>query len=216
VSARERWFPQDPSPSARRLRKHALAEEVRGLIGDVLMLDVEAADDEALAEAEERIALARKAFAALPDIRHVALHLAPHDNSLFERSPVTGRSNAQAAPLVLEFEGDLTRGHATYGETFEGPPGLVHGGYVIAAFDDLLGVAQAASGIAGFTGTLTVRLHAGTPLHRRIDYEAGVTSVSGRKVVAWGKAYLDGSLLAEATGLFIAPRDGHARFYPQP
>ena len=216
MSSRERWFPPDPAPSARRLRKHALADEVRGLTGDVLMLDVEAADDEALAEAEERIALARKAFAALPDIRHLALHLAPHDSSLFERSPVTGRSNAQAAPLVMEFEGDLTRGHATYGETFEGPPGLVHGGYVIAAFDDLLGVAQAASGIAGFTGTLTVRLHAGTPLHRRIEYEAGVTSVSGRKVTAWGKAFLDGTLLAEAMGLFIEPRGGHPQFLTEP
>ena len=206
---RQRWFPQDPPPSPRRLRKHALAEQVRGLIADVLMLDVEGADEATLAEAEERIALARKAFGEMPDIRHLGLHVAPDDNSLFERSPLTGRSNARAAPLVMEFDGDRTTGYATYGETFEGPPGLVHGGYVIAAFDDLLGVAQAASGVAGFTGTLTVRLSAGTPLHRRIDYEAGVRSVSGRKVIAWGKSYLDGQLLAEAEGIFIEPRGGH-------
>jgi len=85
----------------------------------------------------------------------------------------------------------------------------VHGGYVISAFDDLLGVAQAASGVAGFTGTLSVRLHAGTPLHRRIDYEAGVASQEGSKVVAWGKSYLEGQLLAEAEGVFIEPRSGH-------
>jgi hypothetical protein len=85
----------------------------------------------------------------------------------------------------------------------------VHGGYVISAFDDLLGVAQAASGTAGFTGTLSVRLHAGTPLNQRIDYEAGVTSHQGRKVIAWGKSYADGRLLAEAEGIFIEPRGGH-------
>jgi hypothetical protein len=205
----EVWFPQDPAPSERRQRKHALAEQVRGLIDDVLMLDVEQVGDDELAKVEERLADAREAFTGLADIRSVGLHLAPHDNSLFERSPLSGRSNALAVPLVLEFEGLTTRGNATYPDYYEGPPGLVHGGYVISAFDDLLGVAQAASGIAGFTGTLTVKLLGGTPLNRRIDYEAGVRSVSGRKVVAWGTATLDGVVLAEAEGIFIEPRGGH-------
>ena len=115
---------------------------------------------------------------------------------------------ALAAPLVLEFDGDRTLGHATYGEAYEGPPGSVHGGYVISAFDDLLGVAQAASGTAGFTGTLSVRLVARTPLHERIDYEAEVSSHSGRKVVVSGRSSLRGETLAEATGIFIAPKQG--------
>jgi hypothetical protein len=209
TDARERWFPEEPPPSARRTRKHALAEELRGLIGDVLMLDVEAVGEAQLAEVEERIALARKAFTGLPDVRDVGLHLAGDDASLFERSPLSGRANALAAPLTLEFDGARTLGHATYGEVYEGPPGLVHGGCVMAAFDDLLGVAQAASGVAGLTGTLEVRLRRGTPLHRRIDYEAGVLEQRGRKVVAWGTSYLDGEVVAEATGIFIEPRGGH-------
>jgi hypothetical protein len=173
------------------------------------MLDVEDADEAALSEAEERLALAHKAFAVMPDLRERGPHYHPVDNSLFERSPLTGRSNALAAPLTLEFDGTTTRGHATYPAHYEGPPGLVHGGYVISAFDDLLGVAQAASGIAGFTGTLSVRLLAGTPLNQRIDYEAGITAHEGRKVIAWGKAFHDGALLAEAEGIFIEPRGGH-------
>ena len=209
TGARERWFPEDPAPSPRRTRKHALADELRGLVGDLLMLDVEAVTEEQLADVEERIALARKAFAGLPDVREVGLHLAGDDASLFERSPLSGRSNALAAPLRMEFVGDEVHGRATYGEHYEGPPGLVHGGYVISAFDDLLGVAQSASGIAGLTGTLEVRLRRGTPLHREIGYQAGVQSVSGRKVVAWGRATLDGEVLAEATGTFIEPRGGH-------
>ena len=208
TTARERWFPEDSPPSSRRQRKHALADDVRALIADVLMLDVEAADEGQLAEAEQRLAAARKALASLPDVRAQGLFVGD-DSSLFERSPLSGRSNAHAAPLTLTFHGDLTRGHATYGEGFEGPPGLVHGGYVISAFDDLLGVAQAASGIAGLTGTLEVKLRGGTPLHQRIDYEAGVLEVKGRKITAWGKSFHDGQLLAEATGIFIEPRGGH-------
>lgn len=203
------WFPVDDAPSPRRLRKHALADEVRALVADVLYLDVEAADEEALTEAESRLTDARKAVSALPDIRGKGgVYGNRGDASLFERSPLSGRCNALAAPLVLEFDGERTLGHATYGEAYEGPPGSVHGGFVISAFDDLLGVAQAASGTAGFTGTLTVRLVARTPLHERIDYEAGVSGRDGRKVTVWGRSSLNGETLAEATGIFIAPREG--------
>jgi hypothetical protein len=203
------WFPADETPSPRRVRKHALADEVRALIADVLYLDVEQVEESALADAEERLAGARKAMASLPDIRGKGGVYGSHgDASLFERSPLSGRCNALAAPLALEFVGERTLGHATYGEPYEGPPGSVHGGFVISAFDDLLGVAQAASGTAGFTGTLTVRLVARTPLHERIDYEAGVQERAGRKVTVWGRSTLNGDLLAEATGIFIAPRGG--------
>jgi acyl-coenzyme A thioesterase PaaI-like protein len=203
------WFPQDPDPSPARVRKHALAEELRGLISDLLYVDPEASSDEALRSAEQALTAARAAVTALPTLRGRNLHITEFDASLFERSPLSGRSNALAAPLVLEFDGPLTFGHATYGDHYEGPPDTVHGGYVISAFDDLLGVAQAASGVAGLTGTLTVRLLRRTPLHRRIDYEAGVRSHEGRKVIAWGRSLLDGEVLAEAEGVFIEPRGGH-------
>lgn len=207
--SRRVWFPVDEDPNPRRLRKHALADEVRALIADVLYLDVENVEEEDLADAEARLGEARKALSALPDIRAKGgVYGNRGDASLFERSPLSGRCNALAAPLVLEFDGDRTLGHATYGEAYEGPPGSVHGGYVISAFDDLLGVAQAASGTAGFTGTLSVRLVARTPLHERIDYEAEVSSHSGRKVVVSGRSSLRGETLAEATGIFIAPKQG--------
>ena len=192
-----------------RLRKHALADQLRGLIADLVMLDVENASAADLDVLEVAYSQAGKAFRAMPDVRDTGLHFSANESSLFERSPLSGRGNAMAAPLVLEFVGDKTFGHATYGEAFEGPPGLVHGGFVISAFDDLLGVAQAASGIAGFTGTLSVKLLGGTPLHREIRYEGGVTERSGRKIIAYGRSYLGDQLLAEATGIFIEPRGGH-------
>jgi acyl-coenzyme A thioesterase PaaI-like protein len=199
----------DDAPSPRRLRKHVLAQELRGLIADVLYLDVEHVNEAELAEAEQLLTQAHKAIAALPDIRGKGgVYGNRGDASLFERSPFSGRCNALATPLTVTYDGDRTLAHATYGEAYEGPPGSVHGGHVIAAFDDLLGVAQAVTGTAGFTGTLSVRLVARTPLHERIDYEAGVESHSGRKVTVWGRSTLRGELLAQATGVFIAPREG--------
>ena len=78
----------------------------------------------------------------------------------------------------------------------------------MSAFDDLLGSAQTASGIAGYTGTLTVKMVRPTPLHERIDYEAGVDRVEGRKIFVWGTADCDGVRLAECEIVFIAPCDG--------
>ena len=204
-----RWFPEQPEPDARRQRKHALADEVRALIGDVLFLDADAADADDLGALEAALADVRAKLAALPDVRATRnTNITEGDGHLFERSPLSGRSNALSAPLTMRFEGASTFAHATFGEAYEGPPGSVHGGHVIAAFDDVLGVAQAASGTAGFTGTLSVKLLARTPLHERIDYEAGVQERSGRKVIAWGRATCKGEVLAEATGIFIAPRTG--------
>jgi acyl-coenzyme A thioesterase PaaI-like protein len=82
----------------------------------------------------------------------------------------------------------------------------LHGGFVAAAFDDLLGFAQMASGQAGYTGRLTVRMRRPTPLNVRVDYEAAVDAVDGRKIVVSGKATVDGTVVAEADCLFVAPR----------
>ncbi|MDT7538516.1 MAG: hypothetical protein QOI82_2101, partial [Actinomycetota bacterium] len=140
------WFPQHPEPSATQRRKQALADALRALTADVLMLDAAAAGEDALAEAERLLHAARTHLAGLADVRsNGGLFASEPDFSLFERSPFSGRCNALATPLTMTFDGQTTHAHATYGDAYEGPRGSVHGGHVIGAFDDILGVAQAAS-----------------------------------------------------------------------
>ena len=100
----------------------------------------------------------------------------------------------------------VTRGWAVWGDAYEGPPGCLHGGFVAAAFDDLMGLAQMASGRAGFTGTLTVKMLKFTPLNQRIDYEAWLDHAEGRKIWCRATARHGDELLGEAEILFIAPR----------
>jgi acyl-CoA thioesterase FadM len=76
---------------------------------------------------------------------------------------------------------------------------------VAAMYDDLLGRSQLA---AGFTGSITVRYRRPTPLNRDLDVRAWVDRVEGRKRWVHGTCHLDGELLTEAEGLFIAPRGG--------
>jgi acyl-coenzyme A thioesterase PaaI-like protein len=125
-----------------------------------------------------------------------------------ERSGISGRSNPLAPPLHLEMVDGITRGWAEYTDAYEGPIRCLHGGFVAAAFDDLMGFAQMASGLAGYTGTLTVKMIRPTPLGKRIDYEAGLDRVEGRKIWCWATSRHGDQLLAEAQIVFIAPKDG--------
>lgn len=68
-----------------------------------------------------------------------------------------GSSHPLAPPIGLRGAGGYVVGEVTYGTQFEGPPGCVHGGFIAAAFDDILGAAQTLSCLAGVTGTLAVR-----------------------------------------------------------
>ena len=187
---RETYALSDPVEDAARARKHRLVHETKRVIEFVAHLDIERADRDAVdALADEAAALADRLERqpSLLERGGLALQDGPQGR-LLERSGISGRSNPLAAPVQWAPDGDILRGWATYGPAYEGPVGCVHGGFVAAAFDDLLGSAQTASGIAGYTGTLTVRMVRPTPLFKRIDYEAGVDRVEGRKIFVWGKA----------------------------
>ena len=126
----------------------------------------------------------------------------PH--AFFDHSPIIGRANPLAPPLDLAVVDDKVVGRARFGSAYEGPPGAVHGGYVAAAFDELLGMAQSLGGKPGMTGTLTVRYRRPHPLHTEIEFEAELVCVEGRKIFTAGRSYAGGELRAEAEGIFIS------------
>jgi acyl-coenzyme A thioesterase PaaI-like protein len=126
-------------------------------------------------------------------------------------SPVSGPNNPIAPPLVMRVieqpDGDHhIEGEITFGPAYEGPPGHCHGGWIAAMFDELLGYVQMKP---GFTAYLTVNYRAPTPLNRTLELRGWIDRVEGRKRFIRGSCSLDGVLLAEADGLFIAPRDNH-------
>jgi acyl-coenzyme A thioesterase PaaI-like protein len=210
IDPHEIYVTGDPDEDAPRARKHALVRETKRAIEDIALLDVSAVDDEELTGLVGDMRAIADRLAPLPSLRaNGGLAMSPYpDSALLERSGIAGRSNPLASPLHMWFEGDKVRGWAVYTDAYEGPAGCLHGGFIAAAFDDLMGFAQMASGRAGYTGTLTVRMRRPTPLNRRLDYEAGVERVEGRKIWVWGKCRDRDELLSEAEIVFISPRDG--------
>ena len=90
---------------------------------------------------------------------------------------------------------------------YQGPPGCVHGGYLAAMFDNLLGVLPyRMTGRKGaFTGRLTVRYRALTPLDTELKLTGWVTDARSRRVTAAGQCYAGDVLTAEAEALFVRP-----------
>lgn len=128
--------------------------------------------------------------------------------ALFDHSPLIGRANPLAPPISVTVEDDRVIGEVTFGAAYEGPPGCVHGGYVAAAFDEVLGAAQSLSGRPGMTGTLTVRYRIPTPLHTPLRFVGECTGVEGRKIFTAGRCFAGDVMTAEAEGIFVSvPRE---------
>ena len=211
LDAHTTYDPHDPVEDRPSATKHALVRSVKRIIELTAHLDVHALDDlESVDGLRAQVDAIADALAPLPSL-HAKGGLGSvggDDGALLERSGISGRSNPLAAPVQWDLTADRALGSAIYSPAYEGPAGHVHGGFVAAAFDDLMGSAQTLSGLAGYTGTLTVKMLRPTPLGKRIDYEAEVDRVEGRKIFVRGTSSCDGMRLAEADIVFIAPRDG--------
>jgi acyl-coenzyme A thioesterase PaaI-like protein len=124
-------------------------------------------------------------------------------DAMFDNSPYMGLSNPLAPPMDISINGEEVTGTVTCGSAYEGPPGHVHGGFIAAMFDDLLGLAQGLSGHHGMTGRLTIHYRSPTPLHTELSLRGWLERADGRKIVCKGTLYAGDTLCAEAEGLFI-------------
>jgi acyl-coenzyme A thioesterase PaaI-like protein len=125
-------------------------------------------------------------------------------NGHAEYSPLIGRANPIAPLMTFTIDPPRVRAEVTFGSAYEGPPGSVHGGLVAAAFDEVMGAAQAITGSPGMTGSLTINYRSPTPLHESLVYEAWTDRIEGRKIFVDATLHAGERLCAEATGLFIS------------
>ncbi len=130
--------------------------------------------------------------------------LAAGHQNFIDFSPCIGELNPLAPPIRVQFgeNGDVI-GTCVYGAAYEGPPGCLHGGFIAAGFDEILGLAQACSGRPGMTGNLNISYRSPTPLGREVRYVGRLDRVEGRKIYTSATLSCDDTLCAEAEGLFI-------------
>jgi len=200
----------------RRREERRLAAAMRDVIE--LLVSTTATEDELAGAATELESLASRlrafpsgqtyrGFAESANAGQEVAGLKPGDPewyAFFDHSPFIGLANPLSPPVELEYSGDKVVGRVTFGSAYEGPPGCVHGGYIAAVFDELLGSAQSLSGVQGMTAHLGIDYRSPTPLHVPLFLEGWLDYREGRKIYAKATLHAQGELTAEASGLFIA------------
>lgn len=193
--------PQDPNDARFRL-----AEATREIIGE---LASSTASSEAFERARDLVVQAASVLSERThgrDYQGAEASLAEHQESgsFLDFSPFIGPLNPLAPPIRIGLDGDVVVGLVTYGDAYEGPPGCVHGGFIAAGFDEVLGFAQSMSNQPGMTGRLEISYRSPTPLHREVRYRVGIDHVDGRKIHARATLHHGETLCAEATAVFIS------------
>ena len=126
-------------------------------------------------------------------------------NAILPYSPVTGRYNAIAPNIDVQFDKASKQITATVtcGRRFEGPPTCLHGGIIAAIYDQILAMCASCNLLAGPTANLSIDYLAPTPLFQELSFTARIDKVEGRKVFIIGECFADQLLCSRAQGLFI-------------
>ncbi len=120
-------------------------------------------------------------------------------------SPVTGEYNPIAPNIDVTFnqESKILSATCIMGRLHEGPPGMVHGGIMSAAFDQLLAMCGTCNQLAGPTATLSIDFLKPTPLYTEIQFHCSIIKQENRKIFIEGESVVNGEITCKASGLFI-------------
>jgi acyl-coenzyme A thioesterase PaaI-like protein len=193
-----------PLPPFASPARGRLAEAIRHLIDATLTLD-QATEEELAAAAQDAERLAQRLSGASPGQRPSGKRARPtssHAEYLL-RSPLVEGFHPIAPPFQYEHRDGRTVGSGYFSAAHEGPPGLVHGGWIALAFDEMLGMVNAFNEHPGMTAILTIKYRRPTPLHCEVHMEAWVDRTDGRRAIARAELRAGNQITAEAEGTFV-------------
>lgn len=130
----------------------------------------------------------------------------PEDGEQFHTypdRPYSGTSSPLGVDLRVMRSGDEVVAHFTLRAAHEGAPGRSHGGIVSAVFDDVFGFVLQLKRLRAFTGELTIRYEAGTPIQRPLQLRARLVGQEGRKLFITGDLWDGETRVATGKSIFI-------------
>lgn len=200
ISASPDHHPRARAASALRRLGHVLMSHDAD---DEMLVDVAVAAERVTAGLEQGRRRARDLEATKRQMFEI--DVADGDRMVhFDECFVSGPFNPLGIAIEVHREGDEAVARVELGAAFEGGPGRSHGGIVAAVFDDVLGYLLTLRRTPGFTGELTVRYLAPTPIGRPLVFRARIVGREGRKLFTVAEATADGTLVATASATFVA------------
>lgn len=150
-----------------------------------------------------------------PRIREFSQFTGGHEGEVPDHSrltshvsrPGSGPGSPHGLEMVVHRRGDRIEAVFILGASHEGAPQRSHGGIVALAFDDAMGFVLNVLKVMAFTGELTIRYHAPTPIRRELVLHAWLDRREGRKLHIVGELrenVPDSPVLASASAVFIA------------
>ncbi len=165
------------------------------------------AEDPDVVRAHELIEQAAELLGARVDPEPFGVRTTTDGRNLTWGNVAIGLRNAIAPPLKIERD---DKGRAStelvLGAPYEGPAGHLHGGMCALLLDHVLSATAHRPEKPAFTGTLTLRYVAPTPLGA-LRVEAWTDSETESKTIARGHILnADGAVTVQAEGIFIRPK----------
>jgi hypothetical protein len=109
-------------------------------------------------------------------------------------------------------DGETASGHVVFPLVYEGPPGLVHGGFLAVFFDCVMQHQNCVTGLSGKTRSLQVTFRRPTPVLTELRFDISRSEVE-RGIPSTARLLLDDEVLCigEATTLALSPEQltGH-------
>ena len=133
-----------------------------------------------------------------------------------DTSFVSGVENPKGMKMVPVIKDRKIYAKYIFEKSFEGGPGLVHGGILSTVLDDMMGYATFTQNLFCVTANLNVNFRAPTPVDKEFELYAWVKEVDGNKVYAESVIQSEDAIHVEADGLFINIGQDGARQYFSP
>jgi len=192
--AETRWtFGVEPLPES--LEFASLTRTVTGLV-----LSLEARHESldrlvaALRSAEAEL---RRLVPANPAPRVGANATAAEGRVYVDHARDIGAFNPCFPLYEIRVDGDRASGTVAFPIAYEGPPGIVHGGFLAVFFDSVIQHHNCEVGMAGKTTALTVNYRRPTPLLTELQFEVE-RSVAERRITSTARLIAGGVVLCDA------------------
>jgi hypothetical protein len=175
-----------------------VAPLLRSVIGSLLSLEqADAAVDRLIGElrsASESLAHRRPADLA----PRIGSHPRPERRVYIDHSRSIGAYNPCFPEYDIEVGGDRAWGTVCFPLAYEGPPGVVHGGFLGLFFDCAIQHHNCDAGVAGKTTSLSLSYDRPTPLLKTLEFEID-RSTAARRITSRARLSIDGTTLCSAT-----------------
>jgi hypothetical protein len=127
----------------------------------------------------------------------VGARATPDQRVYLDHSRAIGEYNPCFPEYEISVEGESAHGTVSFPLAYEGPPGLVHGGFIALFFDCAIQHHNCDLGVAGKTTSLDLSYRRPTPVLVNLDFEIQRSS-DGRRITSRAQLSARGSLLCEA------------------